>query len=301
MSSATERFSIEAADGTTLTGHQWRVSDTPRAVVALAHGLGEHSLRYAPVAEALNGAGFDVVAVDHRGHGLSARSREELGSFGPRGWVGVVDDYAHVVEAAAASRPGRPVVALGHSLGSFAVQTYLLDHSDHVTAAVLSGTTALDEIAAILDPSAEIDLSMFNAAFQPARTDYDWLSRDPAQVDAYIDDPWCGFGLEPAGVASLKSAAPRTGDMAAIATIRTGFPLYVVSGTADPIHMNLAWVEKVVARYREAGLDVTARYYDGARHEVFNETNRDEVLRDLVGWLDGVPALARQPAGEATP
>src|SRR5438309_8122925 len=294
MSSGTEVFSIEAADGATLAGHRWRVPGAVRGVVALAHGLGEHSLRYAPVAEALNGAGFDVVAVDHRGHGLTAPSEADLGSFGPRGWEGIVDDYGRVVDHAAASQPGLPVVALGHSLGSFVVQTYLLDHSDRVAAAVLSGSTALDEIAAILDPSAEIDLAMFNAAFQPARTDYDWLSRDPAQVDAYVADPLCGFGLEPAGVASLKAAAPRTGDGEAIATIRPGFPLYVLSGTADPIHMNLAWLEKLVARYREAGLDVTARYYDGARHEVFNETNRDEVLTDLVVWLDGVPALARR-------
>jgi alpha-beta hydrolase superfamily lysophospholipase len=294
MSSETKTFSIEAADGAKLTGHQWRVPGDARAVVALAHGLGEHSLRYVLVAEALNGAGFDVVAVDHRGHGRSASGPADLGSFGPRGWDGVVDDYGRVVEAAAASRPGRPVVALGHSLGSFLVQTYLLDHSDRVAAAVLSGSTALDEIAVLLDPSAEIDLSMFNAAFQPARTDYDWLSRDPAQVDSYIADPLCGFGLEPASVASLKAAAPRTGDAGAIATIRPEFPVYVLSGTADPIHMGLAWLDKVVNRYREAGLDVTARYYDGARHEVFNETNRDEVLTDLVAWLDGVPAFARR-------
>lgn len=292
MSSGIELFSIEAADGATLTGHQWRVSGAARAVVALAHGLGEHSLRYAPVAEALVGAGFDVVAVDHRGHGLTAATPADLGSFGPRGWDGVVDDYGHVVEVAAASRPDRPVVALGHSLGSFVVQTYLLDHSDRLSAAVLSGSTALDEIAALLDPSAEIDLSMFNAAFQPARTDFDWLSRDPAQVDAYIADPWCGFGLEPGSVASLKAAAPRTGDVAAIAAIRPGFPLYVLSGKEDPIHMGLAWLDKVVARYRQAGLDVTTRYYDGGRHEVFNETNRDEVLTDLVAWLDGVSELA---------
>jgi alpha-beta hydrolase superfamily lysophospholipase len=287
-------FLVDGSDGMQLVGHRWAAEPPVRGVVALAHGLGEHSLRYAPVAKALNGAGFDVVAVDHRGHGLTARSQADLGSFGPRGWEGIVDDYGRVVDHAAASQPGLPVVALGHSLGSFVVQTYLLDHSDRVAAAVLSGSTALDEIAAILDPSVEIDLSMFNAAFQPARTDYDWLSRDPAQVDAYIADPLCGFGLEPAGVASLKAAAPRTGDISAIAAIRTGFPLYVLSGTADPIHMNLAWLEKLVARYRQAGLDVTARYYDGGRHEVFNETNRDEVLTELVAWLDGVPALARR-------
>ena len=87
--------------------------------------------------------------------------------------------------------------------------------------------------------------------------------------------------------------------MAAIATIPAGFPLYVVSGTDDPIHMGLAWLDKVVARYREAGLDVTARYYDGGRHEVFNETNRDEVLADLVAWLDGLPVLRRPLARHA--
>jgi alpha-beta hydrolase superfamily lysophospholipase len=288
-----EAFSLEAADGATLRGHQWRCAGDARAVVALAHGLGEHSLRYATVAEALNGAGIDVIAVDHRGHGLTAPSQADLGSFGPRGWHGVVDDYGRAIEAAAASRPGRPVVALGHSLGSFVVQMYLLDRSDRVAAAVLSGSTALDEIAALLDPSAEIDLSMFNAAFQPARTDFDWLSRDPTEVDAYIADPLCGFGLEPTSVASLKASASRTGDMAAIATIRPGFPLYVLSGTADPIHLDLAWLEKIVARYRQAGLAVTTRYYDGGRHEMFNETNRYEVLTDLVAWLNDIPALAR--------
>jgi alpha-beta hydrolase superfamily lysophospholipase len=279
-------FKIEAADGVTLTGHQWRAPRDARAVVVLAHGLGEHSLRYAPVAEALNGAGYDVVAVDHRGHGLTAPTPADLGSFGPRGWNGVVDDYGRVVEVTTALWPDRPVVALGHSLGSFVVQTYLLDHSDRLAAAVLSGSTAVDEIAALLDPSAEIDLSMFNAAFQPARTEFDWLSRDPAQVDVYIADPLCGFGLEPHSVASLKAAAPRTGDLAAIGTIRAGFPLSVLSGTADPIHMGLVWLDKVVTRYREAGVDVTTRYYEGGRHEMFNETNRAEVLTDLIAWLD---------------
>jgi alpha-beta hydrolase superfamily lysophospholipase len=120
------------------------------------------------------------------------------------------------------------------------------------------------------------------------------LSRDPTQVDTYIADPLCAFGLQPGSVASLKAAAPRTGDWAAIATIRPRFPLYVLSGTADPIHMGLAWLDKVVARYRRAGLDVTARYYDGGRHEMFKRDHRDEVLTDLLGWLDGVPVLARR-------
>src|SRR5438067_444653 len=262
---------VEAADGAPLVGYRWAAPAGERGVVVLAHGLGEHAGRYRRVAEALAGAGFDVVAVDHRGHGLTAqRQGGELGSFGPRGFGGVVDDYRAVVELAAGTRPGRPVVALGHSLGSFVVQTFLLDHSGLVAAAVLSGSAALDQLAVLLDPAAPVDLAMFNAAFQPARTDFDWLSRDPAEVDAYIADPWCGFGLDPAGVGSLKGAAPRTGDAAAVAAIRSGFPLYVFSGTDDPVHAGLAWFDALVDRYTGAGLGVTARTYPGGRHEMFN-------------------------------
>jgi alpha-beta hydrolase superfamily lysophospholipase len=248
-------------------------------------------LRYAPLAAELNRAGFDVVACDHRGHGLTAGGEENFGRFGPRGWDGVVDDYHRVVARAGETRPGRPVVALGHSMGSFILQTYLLDHSDDVAAAVLSGSAALDMLAQLLDPTVEVDLSLFNAPFQPARTDFDWLSRDPEQVDLYINDPWCGFGLDPDGVAAMKGAAARTADPEALSRIRDGFPLYVLAGSADPINIGLQWLEILVDRYREHGLDVTARYYDEGRHEMFNETNRAEVFADLVAWLDGVPAL----------
>jgi len=285
---AATSFLVDGSDGSPLVGYHWATDAPERGVVVLAHGLGEHSLRYQRVAEALAAAGFHVVAVDHRGHGATIRREEELGSFGPGGFDTVVDDYARVVEQASAHHPGLPVVALGHSLGSFVVQTYLLDHSDRVVGAVLSGSAALDELAVLLDPTAPVDLAMFNAAFQPARTDFDWLSRDPAEVDAYIADPLCGFGLDPAGVASLKAAAPRTGDVTAVAAIRQGFPVYIFSGTADPIHANLAWLDKLVARYTEVGLDVTTRYYAEGRHEMLNETNRDDVVADLVAWLERV-------------
>jgi len=287
----TEPFSVEAADGATLRGHRWVADGDARAVIALAHGLGEHSLRYAPLAEELNRAGFDVVACDHRGHGLTAGGDENLGKFGPRGWNGVVDDYSRVVAKAGETQPGRPVVALGHSLGSFVLQSFLLDHSGDVAAGVLSGSAALDQLANLLDPTVEVDLSLFNAPFQPARTDFDWLSRDPEQVDLYINDPWCGFGLDPDGVGSLKDAAARTADPEALGQIRDGFPLYVLAGSADPINIGLQWLEILVDRYRDHGLEVTAKYYDEGRHEMFNETNRAEVFADLIAWLDSVPAL----------
>jgi len=284
-------FPVEASDGTRLAGYRWAGEEPVRGVVVIAHGLGEHALRYAHLASALAAVGLDVIAADHRGQGATAAGDAELGSFGSGGWETVVDDFVRVVERAAVQVSGRPVVVLGHSLGSFLLQTYLLDYSDRVDAAVLSGSAALDEVAVLLDPEVELDLTAFNAPFQPARTGYDWLWRDPAQVDAYVNDPRCGFGLDPAGVRSLKAAAARTADPHAVATIRSGLPVYILSGTDDPVHAGLAWLEKLVARYREAGLDVTVRYYDGGRHEMFNETNRDEVIAELIAWLDRLPVL----------
>jgi alpha-beta hydrolase superfamily lysophospholipase len=258
-------FLVGGRDATPLVGYRWVAQAPARGVVVLAHGLGEHARRYGHLAQVLAAEGFDVVAVDHRGHGSTAASEDELGSFGPGGWEAVVDDFDRVVERAAAHRPDQPVVVLGHSLGSFLLQTYLLDHSDRVAGAVLSGSAALDEVAVLLDPEVEFDLTMLNAPFQPARTDYDWLSRDAAEVDAYVNDPRCGFGLDPAAVRSLKAAAARTGDPEAVARIRSGLPVYVLSGTDDPVHAGMAWLEKLVLRYRQAGADVTTRYYDGGR------------------------------------
>ncbi|MGQ0576990.1 MAG: alpha/beta fold hydrolase [Pseudonocardia sp.] len=280
---------VGTSDGTRLIGQRWSTDGAARAAVVLAHGMGEHSLRYERLARALNAVGVDVLAVDHRGHGRTAGvAGAPLGSLGAAGWDGIVADFALVVRSTAGERPDLPIVALGHSMGSWVVQQFLLDHSDEVAAAVLSGSGALEMIAAVVDPSAELDLTAFNAPFQPARTDYDWLSRDPAEVDDYVAEPLCGFGLDAAGVAGMLAAAPRLADPGAVGALRDGFPLYVVSGGDDPVHAGRAWLDPLVARYRDAGVAVTARVYDGARHEVFNETNRDEIVADLIGWLDGV-------------
>ncbi len=278
---------VGTSDGTRLIGQRWTADGPVRAAVVLAHGMGEHSMRYERLGRALNAAGYDMLAVDHRGHGRTAAvANAKLGALGPGGWDGLVADYGLVVRSTLGERPDTPVVALGHSMGSWIVQQFLLDHSAQVAAAVLSGTAALDEIAAVTDPTAELDLTAFNTPFQPARTDYDWLSRDESEVDDYVAEPLCGFGLEPDGVATMMAAAARLADPAAIGAIRPGFPLYLLAGTADPVNAGMAWLGPLVARYEAAGLDLTTRYYEGGRHEMFNETNRDEVVADLVRWLD---------------
>jgi len=186
-------FSYASSDGAQITAYRWDPAGEPRAVIQLTHGMGEHAQRYDYVARALNDAGFAVYAQDQRGHGAST-DPAALGDLGPGSWPALVDDIGLLSAHIRAEHPGLPLILLGHSMGSFAAQQYLLDHSGDVDGVVLTGTAAIDVLEPAVDLSQPLDLAIFNAAFQPARTDFDWLSRDETIVDAYIADPYCGFG-----------------------------------------------------------------------------------------------------------
>ena len=283
------RFTYQAKDGAEIVGYRWDPADKPRGTVQLTHGMGEHVQRYSGLAHALTGRGLVVYGQDHRGHGATARSEEELGQLGPDGWTQLLEGVDLLVFRIHHEQPGLPLVLLGHSMGSFAIQQYLLDHSDRVDAIVLTGTTALDQLEPALDLDKPIDLAAFNAAFQPARTEFDWLSRDDAIVDAYIADPWCGFGLDTDAAKDMFAGARRMADPGQVAGVRPDIPLYIAVGELDPVNANLALLNVVVDRYRAAGLtDVTVHTYPGARHEILNETNRDEVVASMLDWLDRV-------------
>jgi alpha-beta hydrolase superfamily lysophospholipase len=286
-------FTLTSADGEAIVVQRWSGDDPPHALVQIAHGMGEHAARYARLAAVLVDHGYVVYANDHRGHGRTAGSVDRHGDLGTAGWNGLVDDLALVSARARAEHPDVPLVLFGHSMGSFALQQHLLDHSADLDAAVLSGTSAADVIAGALDPTEEADLTAFNAPFEPSRTEYDWLSRDDAEVDAYIADPACGFGLSAAGVAGLLAATGPLADPQRLAAVRKDLPIYLVSGDADPLAGGGALIELVGQRYVDAGVeDVTVKLYPGARHEILNETNRDEITADLVAWLDDVTRRA---------
>lgn len=279
-------FTLTAPDGTELAATRWSGDADATMIVQIAHGMGEHSGRYARLAEALIGAGAVVYANDHRGHGRTAGSPERHGDLGPGGWAGLVSDLGLLGAHATREHPDLPLAVIGHSMGSFALQRYLLDHSADLDAAVLSGSTAVDVVAAGIDPTQEVDLSAFNAPFEPARTEYDWLTRDPDEVDAYVADPMCGFGLDAASAASMIAGSDGVADPDRLGGIRSDLPVLLLSGDADPLAGEGALITLVADRYREAGLhEVAVRLYPGARHEVFNETNRDEITADLIAWL----------------
>jgi alpha-beta hydrolase superfamily lysophospholipase len=286
-----KRFDLDADDGRRIAAYHWSEGSRPRAIIVVAHGMGEHAQRYRPALESIIESGLDVYAQDHRGHGATAAGAYELGDLGPGGFSAVVSDLAALTRLAKRENPGVPVIFLGHSLGSMAAQLFAMEHGELIDGLALSGTAAVDHIAAAARNPKVLDA--LNESFEPARTPFDWLSRSEREVDAYIADPLCGFPLTPESFGSLLSHASRLADSAHLARIRKDLPVYVFSGADDPLNKDLHALQPVIDRYRAAGLAVEVAIYPGARHEILNEINRAEVLRALVNWLDKTIAARR--------
>lgn len=274
-------ITVATADGIELQTFRWAPEGSPRAVVQVQHGLAEHAARYRRFGQALTGAGYLVYAPDGRGSGRTSAGR--YGEWGPDGWPGWVEDLARLNTRIRQDNPALKVALFGHSMGSFASQQYVLDHSGDIDALVLSGTTEVSGLAAMLDSDEPADLSAFNAPFE-SRTGYGWLSRDESEVDAYVADEACGFAAPKlTGIATLAQAA----DPQRLAGIRSDLPILLVSGSDDPLAGGGAAVETVAQRYLDAGVsDVVVRIYPRARHELLNETNRDEVTADVMAFLN---------------
>lgn len=290
MAIGERQFRFSGADGAQIAGFRWADDAvTPRAVLQVAHGMGEHARRYVAPLTPLMRAGWVVYADDHRGHGLTAEGLEQLGDFGENGAELIVEDLHRLTALARGEHPDLPLVLLGHSLGSFFAQAYVFDHSEAIDGLVLSGTAAFGDRTG---PARRLEDWRVEGA-EP-RTPFDWLSRDPAEVDAYIADPLCGFSPKPGFEASFGRILARIRDPAEIARIRKDLPIYVFVGDKDPINEELKLLEPLMRRYREAGLsDVSLKVYQGGRHEMLNETNRDEVVSDLTAWLERVAGQAR--------
>jgi alpha-beta hydrolase superfamily lysophospholipase len=307
MTSNTEKqtFIFTAPDDTQVFCHRWPVHK-PRAIAQLVHGGAEHGGRYEGLARRLNQQGFVVYAEDHRGHGRTGEINTKLGDMGPaNAFERVCDDVLALSERARIENPGIPLVIIGHSLGSLITQRLLLQHSELFTAAVLSGSPDIlgiaegaelvhaevdrvgrDQVSEVLERAT---VENFAAAVPDAQTPQDWLSRDPEQVRQYREDPWCGFPLCAGVWQDLIAAMLVTTECSAVAAaLRKDLPIYILSGSNDPVHANWSAIDRLVDNYRKCGLeDLTVRNYPGGRHEMFNETNREAVVAELLQWLSG--------------
>ncbi len=281
-------FGFTSSDGLRIACARWDSRGPVRGVVQIAHGMGEHIGRYAETIAVLVSEGMTVYGNDHRGHGRTAPDKAHLGDFGDGGFNLLVEDMARLSRIAKAENPGQPFILLGHSMGSFAAQQYVLDRSREIDALVLSGSGTLDGLAKV-GISAFAGGNVLNQKFEPARTPFDYLSRDPLVADAFMNDPLCFATLQPTSFASFLGAAPRLSDLTNIRQVREDLPVYFFSGSDDPVGQELDGVELQIWRYQEAGLyDVSHDFYQGGRHEMLNETNRDEVRGRLLTWIESI-------------
>ncbi len=299
----TDTFTLVAGDEETIHARSWEV-DNPSLAVQIIHGLGEHAGRYNRLAAALNAAGISVYAHDHRGHGEHADLR---GFFGEsNGWQSVVDDSSLVFDHIKTKNDGVPIAVLGHSMGSFVAQSLAMQRSHDLAALVLSGSTwpasykllpgrvvagIVGFISGRRNPSPLLDglgFGSLNKPFAPARTEYDWLSRDEVEVDKYVDDPLCGgpftIGLWQDFLAGMSGVGSDT----AINRIRFDLPILILGGEKDSVGGDRGMGD-LMTHYAQTGHSrLKIRIYEGGRHEMFNETNRDEVTEQLVSWLSPI-------------
>ena len=278
----------------------------PKAVVQIAHGIAEHIARYDPFMLFLAENGYVAVGNDHLGHGLSADNEDEHGIFDDKnGWTYAVDDMKALRDRVRQDYHDIPYIFFGHSMGSFLTRTYMIRYPDQYDAAILSGTghqspalinagyAAANLLTFLKGPKADGQL-LNNMAFgsyckkiDNPRTPFDWLSTNEENVDRYIADPLCGFVAKRSMYRDMMGGLKFLTKQSNIDKMNKDAPVYFMSGADDPVGDYGVGVEKAYHAFCDAGLhDVTMKLYPGGRHEMLNETNREEVMQDILSWLD---------------
>ncbi|MDL2235095.1 alpha/beta hydrolase [Christensenellaceae bacterium OttesenSCG-928-L17] len=299
-----EEMRFPSATGLTeIYAEVWEpVNETPWAVLQLAHGMAEHIARYAPFAEYLNQAGIAVVMHDHCSHGKSTKDGLQTGYFGEKdGDEAVLLDMRALNQLAHERYPDLPLVLMGHSMGSFFSRVYITRYPGDAQVLILSGTGGKNPAASAgmlvaklerrrngaMQPSKllnDLSFGSFNKQFEPARTEFDWLSTDPAEVDKYIADPLCGFVFTAEAMRDLLKLMGEVSSEEWAQKVPR-IPIYVFSGAKDPVGGNGKGVRQVVKWLEDAGHTVSCKLYEEGRHEMLNERNKDQVMEDILHFI----------------
>jgi alpha-beta hydrolase superfamily lysophospholipase len=302
-----ETFNFKNKDGIEIFVYKWlpKTGVKIKAVVQIVHGGAEHAERYAHAGEALAKAGYGVYADDHRGHGKTGQKADRLGKLSPGDWEGMVRDLKELTDIIKKDYPGLPVFLLGHSMGSFMTQNYIQNWGNELRGVLLTGTSGgpLEMPAGIdieniqrqieekgLDATAEEFTELtksYNEPFKPAKTGFEWLTRNEAEVQKYIDDPLSGFAFSYGSLIELATGMFAIGDPKKLQKIPKDLSIYIFVGSMDPVSGMGKGAEVLFKNYQELGIkDVTFKVYPSGRHELFNEINREEVIQDVIAWLD---------------
>lgn len=276
----------------------------PKAVLQIVHGMVEHIERYDEFARFANNAGYLVVGHDHVGHGETVKDPEDYGAF-PKNWQDLITDVHTLQREVSKKYPDIPYIILGHSMGSFITRLYLAKYGRDVDAAIIMGTgqqprvqtwtaIGLTKILRVLHGEKyrskfleQMSTGMFNRFFSPNRTKADWLSRDEAEVDKYLAHEHHQFTPTLNMYHSLFTFSNYAASPKFIKQIPHNLPLLLISGATDPVGKAGKGVKRFYKLLQREGFsDVTLKLYPAARHEILNELNKAEVMRDLVAWMD---------------
>ncbi len=276
-----------------------------KGIIQIAHGMAEHSARYSDFASFLCKNGFAVYANDHRGHGKTADTNDDLGFFDhSEGWNKVVDDLKAVSRYINEQYTDLPFLVFGHSMGSMLMRNYIMNPPVKLSGAIICGTAghpgALGKMGLAItkflmlfnnkkSKSKFIDslsFGAYNNNFKPTRTKFDWLSRDNNEVDKYIEDPLCGF------LFSLKAYNDLIGGLLYVNTQKNinktnaDLPICLISGDKDPVGNNGKGITELYNNYKKAGVkNIKMNLFKDARHEILNETNKEEVYNYILDWI----------------
>lgn len=282
------------------------VPDTePRAIVQIIHGIAEYIDRYDEFMSFLADNGIIAVGTDHLGHGKSIESEEQTGFFAyENGWDYAVRDEEVLRLAMHENYPELPIIVFGHSMGSFMARTLLIRYPDAFNAAIISGTgnqgsvlvngglfmgnlvTGLKGAHHYSKFLNNLAFGSYNKIYENPKTEYDWLSRDEANVQKYIDDPLCGFIPTCSLFRDMMTGVKFITNKKNLTAMNKDMPVYFMSGDMDPVGECGKGVQKAYNNFLEAGMkDVSIKLYPGGRHEMLNEINKDEVYSDILTWL----------------
>lgn len=274
-------------------------------VVQIVHGMAEYVERYEEFAAFLTKRGCVVTGEDHLGHGKSVGEAGHCGYFCEQDPATVlVRDVHRLKKLTQALYPQAPYIIMGHSMGSFITRNYMYRYGTGIDGAVIMGTGMQPRAVLVLSKafagiqrvflgqkhvSRLIDKLAFGAYNKKIRnpaTPFDWLSRDGARVQEYMDDPLCGFVFTVNGFAALFELISRLHDKKNLEKIPKTLPVFMVSGTADPVGDYGRGVNAAFDSLKGAGLEhVALKLYEGGRHELLNETNREEIMEDIWRWI----------------
>lgn len=301
-------FKFTNKDGIEINVHKWIPKDSIKGVVQIAHGMSERAFRYEYFAEKLNEAGFLVYANDHRGHGKSSNSIEELGYISDNdGFQDMVEDMKKLTDIIKEENPNKKVVLFSHSMGSFLAQRYIQLYGKEIAGVVLSGTNGKPPAAVNLGiflsksilqvkgrrhKSKLIDklaFGSYNKKVVPTKTSFDWLTRDEEEVKKYIADPYCGTLFPVSFFYDLFKGMKTLHKQENLNNIPKDLPIYIFAGNADPVGNYGEGIINLYNIYKSLSIsNTTYKLYTGGRHEMLNELNKEQVIRDTIEWFKGI-------------